>query len=98
MRGTIAILFGSALLLGGCTSFPELDETVGPGAKGAAFPNLVPIGTLTRDVGLSQSAQSDLESNMEQRVNALRARAARLSGNVIDRRTKSRMARGVQGI
>lgn len=85
-----AICLICVLLVTGCTQFPELDQNVSLQARNAPFPDLVP----TEDLQLG--ARSSLITNasvttIEGRVSALRARAARLRGSVIDRGTRARL-------
>lgn len=80
--------------LGACTQFPALDDAEGPGVADAAYPRLLTVDEL-RGIPAS-SATLDLQAAVLDRVAALRARAARLRGPVIDGRTLNRMARGVR--
>ncbi|KMK66242.1 hypothetical protein [Puniceibacterium sp. IMCC21224] len=81
------------LLLCACAQFPELDASQSPGVAGAAFPALVPIESLLD--GAAPRATPEMRAGVDGRVAGLRARAARLSGPVVDAQTRSRMRRGV---
>lgn len=83
-----------ALSLAGCATFPELDATVSDDAKSADYPRLMPVSELTAaapEARITEQAASSLNG----RVSALRARAARLRGSVVDSATKRRMRAGV---
>ncbi|KNG92660.1 hypothetical protein [Pseudaestuariivita atlantica] len=80
--------------LAACSQFPELDAAVDPGIYDRDFPALLPIDTLIASP--ARLVTPDLEGQVLSRVAALRARAARLGGPVVDAATKRRMARGVR--
>ncbi len=92
-----------ALVLAGCTQFPELDRTIEPGAEAADFPDLVPLEPILAAQASpekrSQQAQEtrEAEETVAARQEALRARADTLRGGVIDPETQDRMRRGVGG-
>lgn len=83
------------LCLSACTQFPELDATVPAEADAAAYPDLVPLLPVLASADATPERQSAVEQSLEGRIARLRNRADRLRGNVIDRRTRARMARGV---
>ena len=80
-----------------CASFPELDGTVPAHLEEAQYPKLVPVEPL---LAAAEEVQitPETESTLMARANALRARAARLRGSVVDRGTRARMRAGVTGI
>ncbi len=86
-------LLPAFLLLCACAQFPELDRTQTPGVADAPYPRLVPIGTLLE--AEPARATPEMRAGVLGRVGALRARAARLNGPVVDAATQARMRRGV---
>ena len=60
-----------ALILTACTSFPALDGTISDAARDAPYPTLTPIP-------LAPPATGDDAADIQSRVTALQARAARL--------------------
>ncbi len=80
--------------LAACEEFPELDGTVPAHMKEAGFPTLVPVEPLVTAARAPAITETTM-AGMAARVAALRTRAARLSGPVVDRATKARMARGI---
>ena len=89
--------FLTVLVLSACSSFPELDATVPAHMEQADFPRLVPVEPL---LAASEEVQitPETESGLMARANALRARAARLRGPIVDHGTRARMRAGVTGI
>lgn len=81
------------LCLAACTQFPELDGATSARAEAADYPALVPLEPLLE--GRRSAAAPPPAADLEGRVAALRARAARLrAGPVIDSATRRRMAGG----
>ncbi|MDO6731320.1 hypothetical protein Q4577_14910 [Marinovum sp. 2_MG-2023] len=78
----------------GCTQFPALDNSEGPDVAAAAYPRLLSIEEL-RAIPDSTTTL-EVQTSLLGRLAALRARAAGLQSPVIDRATRSRMARGVR--
>jgi hypothetical protein len=89
----IACLVGG-LAVAGCSDFPELDEQFSTAARNEAFPQLVPVETLRAGerVPLIESGATE---SLEQRVAALRQRASRLRGTVINRSARARLEQEV---
>lgn len=85
----------SALVLTACARFPELDATVDPSAEGADFPPLIPIEGLLETPTSSDADGPDPSADVAARVANLRARAARLRGQIVDPATRARMQRGI---
>ncbi|MBU3258809.1 hypothetical protein KPG71_02140 [Roseovarius sp. PS-C2] len=85
----------TAVFATGCTQFPALEDTVSEEARNAPYMSLEPVENLRAGVPEDRIADTDTAA-MEARIARLRARAARLSGNVVDSRTRSRMSRGVE--
>ena len=78
-----------------CTTFPDLDERVSEPARNAAFPTLGPLDQVLAQAAPTQTAP-DFSADLDTRVAALRARAARLSGQVIDGQTRDRLDEAVR--
>lgn len=85
----------TAVFATGCTQFPELEDTVSEEARNAPYMSLEPVENLRAGVPENRIEDTDTEA-MEARIARLRTRAARLSGSVVDSRTRSRMSRGVE--
>ncbi len=62
--------------LAACTQFPELDATRAPGVANAAYPDLVPIGTIL--AGPEPRATKAAVGEVQGRVAGLEATASRL--------------------
>lgn len=82
-----------ALALAACAQFPELDAARSADVADAPWPDLLPIETLL--AGPPPRATEAETDAVAARAAALRNRAARLKGPVVDAATKSRMRRGV---
>ena len=80
--------------LAACTQYPEVLDAETPGLADAAYPRLLPLETLLS--APEPRATFELRAATQGRVDALRARAARLSGPVLDAPTKARLQRGVR--
>lgn len=73
-----AALLITLTVLTGCTDFPELDTSMGAGARSAAYPRLVPMEGLT--AGAQETAlDENTGATLAARAAWLRTRAARLS-------------------
>jgi hypothetical protein len=96
MRLTALILPTLVLAtLMGCTQFPELDGAVSDSGKHADFPDLVPIQPLLAQSRTVGPTHEQTVAGLNARLLALRNRAARLRGSVIDANTRNRMRNGV---
>ena len=84
-----------AAALSSCTQFPELDVSVPPSAEAARYPDLQPLDPLLAREGQLAQDNAQTEADLEARVAALQARAARLRRQVIDPATRARMRNGV---
>ena len=82
--------------LAGCAQFPELDAATSATARDAPYPDLIPVEDIMAQVPQDRITP-DTASGLSARVAALRARAARLRGSVIDSPTRARMRAGVDG-
>jgi hypothetical protein len=81
------------VLAGGCTQFPELDALETPGIADADYPALLPISELLTTE--APRAVPELRDAIQGRVAALRARAQRLSGPVLDAPTRRRLSKEI---
>jgi hypothetical protein len=77
-----------------CTQFPELDDSLSPDARAAAYPTLVPLERI-RAFGSSPRLEEGSDETMAARIAALRMRAARLQGSVLDSPSRARLQAGV---
>ncbi|MEM8775996.1 MAG: hypothetical protein AAGF53_13240 [Pseudomonadota bacterium] len=78
-----------------CTQFPELDETFTRDARSSPFPQLGPAEDLRAQVGEALITDESI-ARTEARINALKARAARLRGTVIDQNSRNRLSQQPQ--
>ncbi len=91
-------IFASVLVwLASCAQFPDLDSALSENARTADYPNLVPVEVLQARVTETRISP-ETASGLQARVAALKARAARLRGSVIDSPTRERMSIGVEDI
>lgn len=88
----LPILF--VVMLAACTPFPDLDDTLDPAVRDAAFPKLIPLEPVLAGVPDTRTKPAVLV-NVNARIAALNARANRLRGPVIPASTRARMKRGV---
>lgn len=79
------------LALSGCTQFPQLDAVVSASAKSAAYPRLQPLDGVLARANASTTDPAALRGDLAARVAALRARAARLRGPIIEPAVRARM-------
>ena len=89
-------LFALLSALTACTEFPELDATVSPEQANAPYPDLVPLAPLLAQANTSNGTAELANTNLDQRLSNLRARASRLRGPVISAAVRARMLRGVR--
>ncbi|WP_300517750.1 hypothetical protein [Aliiroseovarius sp.] len=77
----------------GCSNAPRLDTGMSARARAAAYPALVPLGPLLAGISQEPGSYSPtlLTGNLPARAAALRARAARLRGTVVDTAARDRM-------
>lgn len=83
---TLAVLAAMA----GCTQFPDLDQSVSPEARKGDFPPLVPVEVLRADAP-EQLISDTTTTTLEARVAALRYRANRLRGTVLNQSARARL-------
>lgn len=79
------------LALTGCTQFPELDAVVSASAKSAAYPRLQPLDGVLAQANASTTDATAVRGSLAARVAALRARAARMRGPIIEPAIRARM-------
>ncbi|QGY00401.1 hypothetical protein EI983_12540 [Roseovarius faecimaris] len=84
-------------MLAACAEFPELDATLSDAARAAPYPQLLPVEELNARVG-EPRIDAEAADGIEARVAALKARAARLRGTVLDSSTRARMQTGINEI
>ena len=77
----------------GCADTPRLDPAMSARARDAAYPELVPLGPLL--AGLPMDDGDLGTGTLTARAAALRARAARLRGTVVDAPARDRMRAAV---
>lgn len=94
-RPTFAMIVSCGLVA--CTQFPDLESAISPASERADYPDLLPIEQLNARVPEGRLAP-ETPQNIEARVAALRTRASRLRGTVIDNSTRARMIAGVEEI
>lgn len=85
----------SAILLAGCTQFPQLDDTIPPEAEAAGYPELVPIELLLSDIPPPPPDQA--ADRLEARADALRRRAAQLRSEGLTTGELARLGSGDAG-
>lgn len=78
------------LMCSACAQFPELDSTVAPDIENASYPALVPFEQLN----IPAMESDDAEDPLIARTAALKARAARLRGTVLDTDSRTRLTSG----
>ncbi|MGK7752022.1 MULTISPECIES: hypothetical protein [unclassified Roseovarius] len=83
-----------AFALSACTQFPELDGATSRETRNAPYPALLPVEDLRARVAEPRVTDRTAPS-LEARVAALRARAARLRGSVIDGASRARLDRKI---
>lgn len=84
-----------AVVLSACVDIPELGDRVAPDLRDAPFPQLLPIDVILDQTPAPQEQAVEVQNDLAARVAALRARAARLQGPVVDPNTLRRMEQGV---
>ena len=95
MRAIVSLIAGLALLAG-CGEFPELTRRDSPFAQSAAYPTLIPLEGTALETDEDELAEDfDEGARLNSRANALRNRAKRLQGEVIDEPTRKRLEEGV---
>lgn len=86
----IFAVFGFASLCA-CAQAPQVDTAFGTVDLDAPYPSLVPLAELTNGPATPARITAATEQTMTNRINALRARAARLNGPVVDGATRAQM-------
>lgn len=77
------------IVLIGCTDFPELDASMGTGAKDLPFPTLKPLDGLLADAADTKISNATTDA-LAARADALRRRADRLRRAAVLTRTERR--------
>jgi hypothetical protein len=89
LRPALSMVFCAGLLLG-CADFPQLDASVSPAARAAAYPTIAPFEQLEAIDEGGEISDESMQA-LQARAAGLRARAARLRRTIIDRETRARM-------
>ncbi|MEM6566634.1 MAG: hypothetical protein AAF665_19440 [Pseudomonadota bacterium] len=100
MIRVLSIVF-VATSLGACSTFPEIDNRISPEVQSAGFPTLLPVQDLRAQVatGPIEPREQPIVVQAEQidnRADALRARAAGLRGDVIDEEDRDRLDKDIK--
>jgi len=82
--------------LAGCTQFPALDRTITPALEAADYPTLEPLEPLLARTTARRADSGLVQAQLNARVVALQARAARLRGSVLSGRERQRLSNGLQ--
>ncbi len=90
----LAALAASLALTGACTQVPALDQTITPALAAADYPALVPLDPILAAAQNSAVEPVQATSAIDARVAALKARAARLNGSVLNGAERQRLAQG----
>ncbi|MEP4197693.1 MAG: hypothetical protein ABJL99_18875 [Aliishimia sp.] len=91
----VTLIMSALFLSVACTQFPELDATVPKSAKTDKYPRLAPIDDLLAQAKSTPERSEQTQTTLTNRAAALRARANRLRGPIIDTATRTRMRNGV---
>lgn len=81
-----------------CVDFPDLDDRITPAARAADYPTLQPLDPLLAQAAMQQTNGAITPASVatfDNKIAALRAKAAGLRGPIIDRATRAHMRRGV---
>ncbi|SEL87714.1 hypothetical protein SAMN05443999_10930 [Roseovarius azorensis] len=81
-------------LMAGCTQFPELDAQIAEQDRNATYPDLIPVEDITSGIP-PKTITPQTGEDLDLRAEALRSRADRLRGDVIDEDTRRRMQTGI---
>ncbi len=92
---SVIMCIATGCALTGCTNIPELDATVPPSLQQADYPALVPIETLLTPLPPVKDNAEDVQSDLENRRDALQDRARRLNAQIVDDESRARMQAGV---
>ncbi len=95
MRLPLVLLSALFAALSACSEFPALDDATSREARTAPYPDLVPIETLNAQAP-EQRIEPETTAETQARIDKLKARAAKLQGNVIDDETRQRMQDGIE--
>lgn len=95
LRSILAIT-ALAVTLGGCTQLPALDGTITPEMEAADFPEFEPMPALLSRAKASRTNPGAEQAQLNARVAALRARAARLRKSVLSGPERVRLREGLR--
>ncbi|MEQ9260946.1 MAG: hypothetical protein RIG84_17810 [Roseovarius sp.] len=86
-------------LVAACSAAPQLDRVVSPEALRADYPTLVPAEQLRVAAAVTSPARQQVTPEtapaIDARASRLKARAAALRGEVIDRESKDRLGSSI---
>lgn len=96
-RPALSIWAALALVasFGGCTQFPDLDDSLGDGLAAAEYPDLATADQLVGLTAADPDRGAREAQALQARVAGLQARADALRGGVLDQDTRRRMEQGV---
>lgn len=78
-----------------CAPAPQLPDTLGEVTRQTGYPRLAPLSDVQGRVTGPRRISADSQTAFDERVAALRIRAAQMARPVIDRRTRARMQAAV---
>jgi hypothetical protein len=90
-----AVLWASLALMGACTQFPALDRAITPELSNADYPALVPLDPVLAAAQTPNAESEQTTAAIDSRVTALKARAARLRGSVLNGAERQRLKNGL---
>jgi len=91
-----AAFVATLVLAGGCTQFPELDRTLTPALEAQEYPALVPLAPVLASAQSTSVEPAQTNTALDAHIAALKARAARLRGNVLSGAERQRLAQGLR--
>ena len=77
-----------------CGEIPQVGQPLTDEERAAAFPQLLPLSSILQSPTAPLISQTDID-NLDMRIAALRARAAKLTAPVIDAPTRAQMRQAV---
>ncbi len=98
MTPRLAFILAASAILGGCSTFPQLDAAISDEALSADYPTLVPTEELrvAAATGPIVPREPVTAPQIDTRAASLKARAASLRGDVIDAASKERLEQEIK--
>lgn len=90
---TLAFAIAALSNVAGCTDIPQLEQSVSERAQAAPYPTLISLDSIIASI-TNDEAGKTAAANVTTRSSALRAKAARLSGDVIAPNDQTRLTSG----